>query len=60
MELWQLKIIIHPSKQIYSVSENTLRNGNDRNVISWASNGELNLGNKFNSIVKRDIIKLKR
>lgn len=55
-----MKIIIHPSKQIYSVSENTLRNGNDRNVISWASNGELNSGNEFNSIVKRDIIKLKR
>lgn len=60
MELWQLKIMIPPSKQIYSVSENTLRTGNDRNVLNWASNGELNWGNEFNSIVKRDIIKLKR
>lgn len=40
MELWQLKIITHPSKQIGSVLENLLGNANVKATVS--------LGNDMN------------
>lgn len=60
MDLWQLKIITHPFKQICSVLETLLGNVNGRATVSLGNDSELKLCNEFYKMVNRKNIKFEK